>query len=158
MIHPLNIGDTFPLFELSDHKSDCIHIKDYVHQQPILIYFYPKAMTPGCTLQAKGIRDHQKKFNAFNIRIFGISPDEPKWLQRFYERDQLNFSLLSDPTHKVAKLFGVFGEKHFMGKKYDGIHRISFLIGIDGKIVYVFNQFKTKNHHEKVLSVVNELF
>lgn len=83
--------------------------------------------------------------------MFGISPDEPKRLDKFCQRDELNFTLLSDVDHKVADDFGVWGLKKFMGREYDGIHRLSFLIGLDGNISHVFNKFKTKNHHEVVL-------
>ncbi len=95
--------------------------------------------------------------NELNTVVFGISPDEVKRLTKFCQRDELNFSLLSDVDHKVADQFGVWGLKKFMGKEYDGIHRLSFLVGLDGKISHVFNKFKTKEHHEVVLAVLNEL-
>jgi len=120
----------------------------------VLVYFYPKAMTPGCTVQACQLRDHQPQFSEKNVTIVGISTDPVKSLLKFNERDQLNFILLSDPTHEVAEGFGVWGEKKFMGKVYDGIHRTSFLIGQDGKVAQVFDTFKTSNHHEVVLAAL----
>ena len=114
-------------------------------------------MTPGCTVQAQGLRDIKSELAEKNTVVFGISPDEPKRLAKFCERDQLNFTLLSDPDHKVADQFGVWGLKKFMGREYDGIHRLSFLINLEGKISHVFNKFKTKNHHEVVLEQLESL-
>jgi peroxiredoxin Q/BCP len=122
----------------------------------VLFYFYPKAMTPGCTTQAKGLRDIKAELDAHNVVVLGVSIDPVKRLGKFIERDGLNFTLLSDEDHAVADQFGVWGEKKFMGKIYDGLHRISFLINEDGVIEHVFNKFKTKDHHEVVLNYLNE--
>ena len=108
-------------------------------------------MTPGCTVQAQNLRDSRKQLEEFNVVSVGISPDAPKRLAKFTERDELNFTLLSDEDHKVAEDFGVWGLKKFMGKEYDGIHRISFLVEQDGTVSQVFNKFKTKEHHDVVL-------
>jgi len=108
-------------------------------------------MTPGCTVQACALRDSQAELAAKGVTVVGISTDPVKSLAKFVLRDQLNFTLLSDPDHKIAEAFGVWGEKKFMGKIYDGIHRISFLIGTDGLIKHVYQDFKTSNHHEVVL-------
>ncbi len=150
-MNTLNTGDDAPLFELSDENNVTVSLADYIGVQQVLVYFYPKAMTPGCTVQAQNLRDNQQALLDHNTKVFGISPDEPKRLAKFCQRDQLNFTLLSDVDHKVADAFGVWGLKKFMGKEYDGIHRISFLIGLDGKISQVFNKFKTKDHHQVVL-------
>jgi peroxiredoxin Q/BCP len=156
-MHTLIAGDKAPLFELLDQNGELIKLTDYLGEngQQVLIYFYPKAMTPGCTVQAQGLRDSKLQLEQANTVVFGISPDEPKRLIKFCQRDELNFTLLSDVDHKVADQFGVWGLKKFMGKEYDGIHRLSFLIGVDGKIAHVFNKFKTKDHHQVVLDVVN---
>ncbi len=153
----LAIGDIAPLFTLKNEKDKDIALADYIGKQQVLVYFYPKAMTPGCTVQAQGLRDSQNQLNELNTVVFGISPDEPKRLAKFYQRDELNFTLLSDVDHKTADDFGVWGLKKFMGREYDGIHRLSFLIGLDGKIAHVFNKFKTKDHHQVVLDMLNEL-
>ena len=92
----------------------------------MLVYFYPKALTPGCTTQACGLRDSKSELDELGLVVLGISPDTPKKLAQFIEKKALNFTLLSDPDHKIAEKFGVWGEKKFMGKTYDGIHRISF--------------------------------
>jgi peroxiredoxin Q/BCP len=156
-MNTLTIGDNAPLFTLQDQNGKDIALADYIGKKQVLVYFYPKAMTPGCTVQAQGLRDSQSQLNDLNTVVFGISPDEPKRLAKFCQRDELNFTLLSDVEHKVADDFGVWGLKKFMGREYDGIHRLSFLIGLDGKISHVFNKFKTKDHHQVVLDKLNEL-
>lgn len=153
-MNTLKAGDKAPEFELQDANNELVSLKDLLARQRVLVYFYPKAMTPGCTVQAQQLRDHQKELAAHNVTVVGISPDAPKRLAKFTERDALNFTLLSDEDHKVADDFGVWGNKKFMGKEYDGIHRISFLIEADGTISHVFDKFKTKNHHEVVLDVL----
>lgn len=155
MINPLKAGDTAPEFTLLDQDGEEISLSDYRGQR-VLIYFYPKAMTPGCTVQACGLRDNMDELKTLGVDVLGISTDKPEKLSRFVERDLLNFTLLSDVDHKVCEMFGVWGEKNFMGKTYDGIHRISFLVGADGKIEKVFDDFKTSNHHEIVLNYLNE--
>lgn len=147
-------GDKAPFFTLLDQNNNEISLSDYIGKQQVLVYFYPKAMTPGCTVQAQNLRDIQKELADHNTVVFGISPDATKRLTKFTERDELNFTLLSDEDHKVADDFGVWGLKKFMGREYDGIHRISFLIGLDGNVKHVFDKFKTKNHHEVVLEVL----
>ena len=147
----ITVGETAPLFTLLDENNTEVALADYIGKKQVFVYFYPKAMTPGCTVQAQGLRDSKAELEQLNTVVFGISPDEPKRLIKFCQRDELNFTLLSDVDHSVADAFGVWGLKKFMGKEYDGIHRLSFLIGLDGKISHVFNKFKTKNHHEVVL-------
>ena len=156
-MNTLTVGDKAPLFVLKDENETEVALSDYLGKKQVLVYFYPKAMTPGCTVQAQGLRDSKSQLNDLNTVVFGISPDEPKRLAKFCARDELNFTLLSDVDHKVADDFGVWGLKKFMGKEYDGIHRLSFLIGLDGKISHVFNKFKTKDHHRVVLDTLNEL-
>tara|TARA_B110000881_G_C18481115_1_gene466551 strand:+ start:570 stop:1043 length:474 start_codon:yes stop_codon:yes gene_type:complete len=156
-MNTLQVGDNAPLFEIPDQDGNLVKLTDYIGEngKQVLVYFYPKAMTPGCTVQAQGLRDSKAALAKANTVVFGLSPDEPKRLLKFCQRDELNFTLLSDVDHKVADGFGVWGLKKFMGKEYDGIHRLSFLIGVDGKIAHVFNKFKTKDHHEVVLAVLN---
>lgn len=151
---PLKVGDTAPQFTLLDQDGEEISLSDY-HNQRVLIYFYPKAMTPGCTIQACGLRDNMNILKDKGVDVIGISTDKPEKLSRFSEKELLNFTLLSDEDHKVAEAFGVWGEKSFMGKTYDGIHRVSFLVNADGKIEQVFDDFKTSNHHEIILNYLD---
>lgn len=147
----LTAGAIAPDFTLVDQHNNQVQLSKLLQKNRVLVYFYPKAMTPGCTVQACGLRDSMAQLAAKGVSVVGISIDAPARLAKFAERDQLNFTLLSDEDHKVADAFGVWGEKKFMGKVYDGLHRISFLIAQDGKVEKVFDQFKTKDHHAVVL-------
>ncbi|WP_428613662.1 thioredoxin-dependent thiol peroxidase [Shewanella sp.] len=149
-------GDVAPNFTLNNQNDQAISLADALKQGPVLVYFYPKALTPGCTVQACGLRDTKPELDNLKVTVFGISPDPVAKLGRFADKHELNFSLLSDEDHAVADAFGVWGEKKFMGKIYDGIHRLSFLIGQDGKVAHVFDKFKTKDHHEVVLNYIQQ--
>ncbi|MGN2617422.1 thioredoxin-dependent thiol peroxidase [Aliivibrio fischeri] len=151
---PLAAGSTAPNVSLLDQNGESVSISDFKGKK-VLFYFYPKAMTPGCTVQAQGLRDIKSELEAHNVVILGVSIDAVKRLGKFIERDNLNFTLLSDEDHAAADAFGVWGEKKFMGKVYDGLHRISFLINEEGVIEHVFTKFKTKDHHEVVLDYLN---
>ncbi len=146
----LKIGDLAPHFSLLNQENQTISLTDFQGKK-VLVYFYPKALTPGCTTQACDLRDSKRQLEDLGVVILGISPDLPTKLSQFQEKKELNFTLLSDPDHQVAEAFGVWGEKKFMGKVYDGIHRISFLIDEQGKIQQVFQKFKTKEHAKIVL-------
>ncbi|MGX5914215.1 thioredoxin-dependent thiol peroxidase [Aliidiomarina sp. Khilg15.8] len=150
-MNTLKTGDKAPDFELPDQNGDMVKLSDLLKKHRVLVYFYPKAMTPGCTVQAQQLRDHQAELSEKNTIAVGISPDASKRLAKFTERDELNFTLLSDEDHQVAEAFGVWGPKKFMGKEYDGIHRLSFLVEQDGTIGKLFDKFKTKDHHQVVL-------
>lgn len=150
-MNPLAVGAKAPNFSLLNQQGETVELASLTAQQQVLIYFYPKAMTPGCTVQACALRDNFEQFAEKGVTVVGISPDTVKSLAKFTERDQLNFLLLSDPDHQVAAAFGVWGAKKFMGKEYDGIHRISFLIDTQGIIRQVYQTFKTSNHHQVVL-------
>ncbi|WP_114765680.1 thioredoxin-dependent thiol peroxidase [Vibrio rhodolitus] len=154
-MNTLTAGSPAPAFSLLDQDGNTVTLADFAGKK-VLFYFYPKAMTPGCTVQAQGLRDTKAELDAHNVVVLGVSIDPVKRLGKFIERDNLNFTLLSDEDHAVAEQFGVWGEKKFMGKVYDGLHRISFLIDENGVIEHVFNRFKTKDHHEVVLNYLNE--
>lgn len=150
-MNTLKAGDTAPKFSLPDQDGEQVNLTDFQGQK-VLVYFYPKAMTPGCTVQACGLRDNMEDLKKHGVEVLGISTDKPEKLARFAEKELLNFMLLSDEDHQISQAFGVWGEKKFMGKTYDGIHRISFLIGEDGKVTHVFDDFKTSDHHDIVLN------
>ena len=154
-MNTLTSGMLAPAFTLLNQDDQPVNLSDFKGKK-VLAYFYPKAMTPGCTVQACGLRDSKAELEAHNVVVLGISIDPVKRLPKFIERDNLNFTLLSDEDHAVADQFGVWGEKKFMGKIYDGLHRISFLIDEHGKIEHVFDKFKTKDHHQVVLDYLNQ--
>lgn len=153
-MHTLQGGQSAPNFTLLNQHEQPVQLNELLQQGRVLLYFYPKAMTPGCTVQAQQLRDHQQALRDKGVITVGVSTDAPSKLAKFCQRDQLNFTLLSDQDHQVAEQFGVWGSKKFMGKTYDGLHRISFLINQDGTIAQVFDQFKTSNHHQVVLDAL----
>lgn len=152
----LKAGDIAPQFSLPDQDGELISLTDFLGQK-VLVYFYPKAMTPGCTIQACGLRDNMDDLKKAGVEVLGISTDKPEKLSCFAEKELLNFTLLSDEDHQVASKFSVWGKKTFMGKTYDGIYRISFLVGVDGTIEKVFDNFKTSNHHDIVLAYLKSI-
>lgn len=123
----------------------------------VVLYFYPKAMTPGCTVQACGIRDTRSEYEALNTVVLGISPDAPSRLQKFIDKYDLNFDLLSDEDHSIAEQYGVWGLKKFMGKEFMGIHRVTFIIDATGKLRHVMAKVKTKTHHDDVINMLKTL-
>ncbi|MGJ0638122.1 thioredoxin-dependent thiol peroxidase [Xenorhabdus bovienii] len=151
----LKTGDKAPKFSLPDQDGETVSVSDFKGQR-VLVYFYPKAMTPGCTVQACGLRDKMNELKEIGVEVLGISTDTPERLSRFAEKERLNFTLLSDVDHQVAEQFGVWGEKQFMGKTYDGLHRISFLVDPKGDIEHIFDKFKTSNHHQIVLDYLKQ--
>lgn len=150
------IGQKAPAFTLLDQDSKKVSLKDFQGKK-VVLYFYPKAMTPGCTTQACGIRDSKKDFQKLNTVVLGISPDSPDRLVKFIEKEKLNFDLLSDEDHAIAEKYGVWGLKKFMGKEYMGINRITFIIDEEGKLVHIMDKVKTKSHNDDVIAILKEL-
>ena len=146
----LQSGDIAPAFTLLNQNNQSVSLQQFQGKK-VLVYFYPKALTPGCTTQACHLRDSKSELDEFNVVVLGISPDPVAKLAQFADKKGLNFMLLSDSDHQVAEAFGVWGEKKFMGKTYDGIHRISFLVDESGVIEAVFDKFKTGDHHQLVV-------
>lgn len=152
----LQIGDTAPSFSLPDQDGKMISLSDF-RGKNVVVYFYPKAMTPGCTVQACGLRDTEKELADANIVVLGISADPVRKLKQFQEKYNLNFKLLSDETKKVIEAYGSWGLKKFMGREFMGILRQSFFINGEGKIVHVMHKVETKSHHDDVLKVFKNL-
>lgn len=148
----LKAGAAAPEFSLQDQNGNTVSLSQFKGKNKVLVYFYPKALTPGCTTQACSLRDSKAELDALNTVVLGLSPDPVKKLKNFEDKKELNFTLLSDEDHAVADAFGVWGPKKFMGKEYDGIHRISFLIDENGVVEHVFDKFKTKDHHDVVIN------
>jgi peroxiredoxin Q/BCP len=150
------VGKAAPAFKTVNQNGETVALKD-LKGKKVVLYFYPKAMTPGCTTQACGLRDVQTDYEKRNTVVLGISPDAPNRLTKFIEKYDLNFDLLSDEDHSIADKYGVWALKKFMGKEYEGIHRITFIIGEDGKLVHIMEKVKTKTHHEDVLAILDDL-
>jgi len=145
------IGSTAPDFSLQDQNGDAVTLSQF-KGKTVVLYFYPKAMTPGCTVQACGIRDSSETYVSKNIVTLAVSPDPHARLKKFDEKYDLNFTLLSDEDHSVAESYGAWGLKKFMGKEYMGILRTTFIIDKEGRIAHVMDKVKTKTHHDDVLA------
>ena len=148
-----DVGTRAPEFSALNQKGETVTLADYKGKK-LVLYFYPKAMTPGCTTQACGLRDSAAELAELNAVAVGVSPDKPARLQKFIDRDQLNFDLLSDEENVMAQAYGVWGLKKFMGKEYMGINRITFIINEDGVIEHVMPKVKTKTHHDDVIALI----
>jgi thioredoxin-dependent peroxiredoxin len=155
MPHP-KVGNLAPAFTLPDQTGKPVSLKDFRDKNSVVLYFYPKAMTPGCTVQACGLRDSQKELAKLGAVALGISPDPVSRLQKFIDRDKLNFTLLGDEDHAVAEKYGCWGMKKFMGREFMGLLRTTFIIGKDGKLKHVMAKVNTKTHHDDVLALLRE--
>ena len=153
----VKIGSVAPAFTLLDQDGNKVSLKQFKGTKNVVLYFYPKAMTPGCTVQACGIRDSKKALAKIDTVVLGVSPDPVAKLGRFIEKQDLNFTLLSDPDHAVTELYGAWGLKKFMGREFMGVLRTTFVIGKDGRIKYVMDKVNTKSHHEDVMALITQL-
>ena len=152
MIEP---GDKAPDFELPDQDGNPVKLSD-LRGQPVVVYFYPKADTPGCTVQACGVRDHRADYAKVGSVVLGISPDPVKKVKKFHEKFDLNFPLLADEDHAVAESYGVWSTKSMYGKTYKGNERTTFVIDADGKVAEVLRKVKPAEHDALVLAALEK--
>jgi len=152
----LRPGDPAPSFSAIITNGTEIHSKDLLGK-PVVIYFYPRDDTPGCTKEACGFRDQYAELQKTGAVVLGVSADTVKSHAKFTDKFQLPFPLISDPDAVVTKAFGAWGEKVFMGRKYQGIHRVTFLIGADGRIARVWDLVKPESHAAEVLEALKAL-
>ncbi len=150
MIEP---GSTAPDFELPDQDGHPVRLSD-LRGQTVVLYFYPRADTPGCTIQACGVRDRGAEYREAGARVLGVSPDTVEDVKRFAGKFDLDFTLLADADHAVAEAYGAWGERSMYGKKYMGVQRSTFLIGPEGKIAKVFLKVSPKTHDDVVLEAL----
>ncbi|MFL5785594.1 MAG: thioredoxin-dependent thiol peroxidase [Bacteriovoracaceae bacterium] len=146
----LRVGDQAPGFTLKDQNGKEVSLSDF-RGRNVVVYFYPKALTPGCTVQACGIRDVWKELAELDVVVLGISADSPDKLKKFQEKKELNFTLLSDPDKTVINAYRSWGPKKFMGREFDGILRQSFFIDREGKIASILHKVDTAHHHETIV-------
>jgi peroxiredoxin Q/BCP len=151
----VNINDKAPEFTLPDQNGKEISLKDF-RGKYVVLYFYPRADTPGCTVEACEFRDSYRKIQNSGAVILGISPDQPKAQKKFEEKYSLPFTLLGDADKKVGNAFGVIQEKNMYGKKVMGVARTTFIIGPDGKIKHIFQKVKPEGHAEEVLAYLKQ--
>jgi peroxiredoxin Q/BCP len=147
----LKAGAKAPTFKLPSSTGDDVSLADYKGQR-VVLYFYPRADTPGCTKEACGFRDAIASYKKIDVPVFGISPDPIGDVKKFAEKYNLNFPLLADADHKVTEKFGAWQEKSMYGKKYWGAARTTFVIGADGKVEHVFEKVKPEGHDQEVLN------
>ena len=150
----LNVGDTAPAFALAEDAGNTVSLADYAGQR-VLVYFYPRANTPGCTKEACDFRDSLEQLNDLNISVVGISPDKPEALAKFRADHELNFPLLSDPDKSVMTAYGAFGEKKNYGKVVQGVIRSTFLVEPDGTIGQTHYNVKATGHVARVMKGLN---
>ncbi|MGS2741151.1 thioredoxin-dependent thiol peroxidase [Sinomicrobium sp. M5D2P17] len=146
----LKPGDKVPEFTVSDQDGNAVSPSDYLGKKWI-VFFYPKASTPGCTAEACNLRDNYQELKKEGYELLGVSADSEKRQSNFKEKYEFPFPLLADVEKKVIEAFGVWGQKKFMGKTYDGIHRMTFIIDEKGKVERVIEKVKTKDHAAQIL-------
>ena len=147
----ININDKAPEFTLPDQNGESVSLKDF-RGKWVVLYFYPRADTPGCTIEACEFRDSHKQTEKSGAVVLGVSPDEPKALKKFEDKFDLPFTLLGDADKKVGNAYGVIQEKNMYGKKVMGVVRTTFIVGPDGRIKHIFNKVKPEGHAEEVLA------
>jgi peroxiredoxin Q/BCP len=152
----IEVGSTAPDFTLPDQNGDDVKLSD-LRGSPVVLYFYPRADTPGCTTQACGVRDHRDDYERAGARVLGVSPDTVEDIAKFADKRSLNFTLLADADHAVADKYGTWGEKSMYGKKYWGVQRSTYVIDADGKVAAVLPKVQPKKHDELVLKALAEL-
>ncbi len=152
----LSVGVAAPDFNLPSSAGRSIKLSDYKGRQRVVLYFYPKADTPGCTTEACAFRDALADYDRAKVVVLGISPDPVKDVEKFATKFHLNFPLLADADHAIAEKYGVWMEKSMYGKKYWGAARTTFVIGLDGKIEHVFGKVKPEGHDQEVLAWIKE--
>jgi peroxiredoxin Q/BCP len=151
----IEVGVAAPVFSLPDENGQTHNLKDYFGNT-VLLYFYPKDDTPGCTTEACNFRDDYSAYQEAGVVILGVSPDSPEKHTKFKAKYDLPFTLLADQDHQVCDLYGVWGPKKFMGREYEGVHRTTFLIGPDGKVQRIFENVKPANHSAEILALLGK--
>jgi thioredoxin-dependent peroxiredoxin len=149
----MQVGDTIEDFTLHNENDEMVHLSDY-KGKPVVLFFYPRADTPGCTIEACGFRDTFKKLQKAGVEVLGISRDTPKAQKKFKEKYDLPYTLLADVDERVCNQFGVMKDKNMYGKKVRGIERSTFLIGPDRKLKHIWAKVKPEGHAEEVLATI----
>lgn len=150
MIEP---GDQAPAFQLQNQDDETVTLGDHAGHT-VVLYFYPKADTPGCTTQACGIRDRRSEYDDAGAVVIGVSPDQPVKLRAFADKHDLDFTLVGDPNHAVSEAYGVWVEKSMYGKSYMGVQRATFIIDPEGRVAHVIPKASPKSHDDEVLAAL----
>lgn len=149
----IEVGELAPDFSLPDQDGREVRLSE-LRGQPVVLYFYPKAATPGCTVQACGVRDHEADYARAGAKVLGVSPDPVTKVRSFHDKESLNFTLLADEGHSVADAYGVWAEKSMYGRTYFGNERTTFVVGADGRVASVLRKVKPAEHDRLVLEAL----
>jgi peroxiredoxin Q/BCP len=152
----LEAGEAAPDFTLPDQDGGDLTLSD-LRGETVVLYFYPRADTPGCTIQACGVRDRRDDYEAAGARVLGVSPDSVEDVRKFADKHGLEFTLLADADHAVADAYETWGEKSMYGKRYWGVQRATYIVESEGRISHVFTKVSPKTHDEVVLEALAEL-
>ena len=150
----MDVGETAPEFELPDQDGNLVRLSE-LRGRNVVLYFYPKADTPGCTTQAQGVRDRAADYHAAGAVVLGVSRDPVERIAKFADKHSLGFPLLSDADHAVAEAYGVWVEKSMYGRKFMGMQRATFVIDPKGKVTHVFPKVSPKTHDDVVLAALS---
>ena len=150
----LEVGIPAPDFEAQTDRGETFKLSD-LRGKPLVLYFYPRADTPGCTKEACGFRDDFSAYGKKGVEIIGVSPDSVKKQSKFKDKFDLPFTLIADEDHRIAELYGVWGLKKFMGREFEGVHRVTYLINAEGEIVHVFEKVKPEEHSAEILAMLD---
>lgn len=153
----IDIGKTAPAFALPDQDGNEVRLEEVRGRGPTVLYFYPKADTPGCTTQACGVRDHLPAYEEAGVTVLGISPDPVAKVKKFHDKQDLNFTLLADEDHKICDKYGVWVEKSMYGRKYWGAQRTTYVLDAKGKVAEVLPKVQPKQHDKLVLKALKAL-
>ena len=151
------VGNLAPAFSLQNQDGETVSLKDFKGKKGVILYLYPRASTPGCTMQACGLRDVHGELDKLGYQVLGVSFDPVAKIKKFHDKYELNFPLLSDEDHAIIDKYGCWQLKKFMGKENMGTVRTTFIIGEDGRLLKIMDKFKTKSHHETLMEVLDEL-
>jgi peroxiredoxin Q/BCP len=152
----IDVGKKAPDFTLTDQEGEKVKLSA-LRGSPVVLYFYPRASTPGCTTQACSVRDHRADYEKAGARVLGVSPDTVDDIKKFADNEKLNFTLLADADHKVAEKYGTWVEKNMYGRKYMGVQRSTYVIDAEGKVAAVLPKVQPKQHDKLVLKALAEL-
>lgn len=150
-----NVGDLAPDFVATTQDDTQLSLKE-LRGKRVILYFYPKDNTSGCTLEAKSLRDGKQELLSRGYHIIGVSPDSVKSHQNFCTKHELNFTLLADTDHSICEAYGVWAEKSMYGRKYMGVVRTTFLIDEEGRITHIFNKVKTAEHYQQIIAELDK--